>query len=155
MKSEILEQTKNPFFNRENIKMKIISETTPTKEEVKTEIGKDPELTIIQHIRTGFGNQEFLVEAQVYDNKESRDKYEVIPKKIRIQMEKEKKEAEAAEKKRIEEEKAAAEAAKAEEEKAKETPVEENTEETTVKEETGEKPADEKVEEIKEEEKTE
>lgn len=135
MKSEILEKTKNPFFNREEIKMKIISETTPTKEDVKKEIGSDPELTIVQHIKTGFGNQEFLVEAQVYESKEAREKYEVIPKKIRIKMEKERKEAEAAEKKRLEEEKAAAEeAAKAEaeakaaEEEKKEEPTEEKAE---------------------------
>ena len=130
MKSEIIQQKKNPFFCREELVMKVSSEITPTNEELKKEIGKDPELIVIQKIDGNFGKQEFTVEAQVYDSKEAREKYEIIPKKIRIQMEKERKEAEAAEKKRLEEEKAAAEAAKAEAKAAKETPAEEPVEGT-------------------------
>jgi ribosomal protein S24E len=141
MKTEIIKQKKNPFLGREEITIKVYSETTPTKEELKAETGKNPELTIIKRVESNFGRQEYIVEIQVYESAEARAKYEVIPKKIRAKMEKEKKEAEAAEKKRLADEKAAAEAAK---------------EAAKVEAETSKEPAEKAtVEETKEEEKTE
>ena len=129
MKTEIIKQKTNPFMCREEMTLRVLSEITPTKEELKKEVGKDPELTIIKKIEGNFGKQEFIVDVEVYESKEAREKYEIVPKKVKIQMEKERKEAEAAEKKKLEEEKAAEEAARAEEEKVEEASTEEVAEE--------------------------
>ncbi|MBU3923715.1 MAG: hypothetical protein KJ592_02255 [Nanoarchaeota archaeon] len=115
MESQILQQTKNPFLEREEYIIKITNETTPTFDEAKSQIGKDTDLIVIKKINTNFGKKTFEVEAVVYDNKEAKEKIETIPKKVKKKIEAERKVAEEATAKA----KAAEEATKKAEEEAK------------------------------------
>ncbi len=135
MESKIIKQDTNPFLEREEFLIEIMSDVAPTKESVVSELGKDAELTIVRKIHTNFGRQSFLADVVVYTSVEAKDKYTVIPKKVRIKMEIERKEKEAAEKKvKKDEVKAAAEAAEAAKAEA-EAPVEEEKSEAVVSEE--------------------
>ena len=127
MELKIIKQEKNPFLEREEFILEVQNEVAPSLEEVKTELKKDSELTVVKKIHTNFGRQTFKVEAVVDDNTEAKNKVETIPKKTRKKMEADKKSA--AETK-AKEEKAEAEAKKAEAEaKEKEaTPAEESQE---------------------------
>ena len=118
MKLKIIKQEKNPFMEREEFVLEIENEVAPSFEEVKTELKKDLELTVVKKVNTSFGKQTFLVEVVVYDSMDAKNKVEVIPKKIRKKMEADKKAADEAAKR------AEAESKKAGEE-AKEAPTEE------------------------------
>jgi len=113
METKIIKQETNPFLEREEFLIEIVSNVAPTKESVVAELGKDSELTVVRKIHTNFGRQSSLADVVVYDSIEAKEKYTVIPKKIRIKMEAERKEREAAERKAAQEAKAAEEAAKA------------------------------------------
>ncbi len=113
MESKIINQESNPFLDREEFLLEIISESAPTKEEVIIELGKDANLTVIKKIHANFGRCSFIVNVFVYNSKESKDKYMVIPRKIKIKMEKERKEREIEERKKKEAEQKAADEAKA------------------------------------------
>lgn len=144
METKIIEQKKNPFLEREEFTLEITNEVAPSFDEVKAELKKDADLTVVKKVNTNFGRQTFIVEAVVYDNKEAMKKVETIPVKVRKKLEADEKAAvEAAKKAKAAEAKAAADAKAAEEEKVEEAPVEEE-----VKEEAP-------TEEAKEEEKTE
>lgn len=140
MKTKIIKQEKNPFLEREELILEIANKTAPTSDEVKNEIGKDVELTVVKKIRTNFGKQIFMVEAVVYDNIEAKEKIETIPQKVRKKIEADKKTEKEATKKAEEEAKKAKEEAKI---------AEENVEVVE------EEPSEEKVEEPKTEEKIE
>jgi len=152
MELKIVKQEKNPFLEREEFRLEIKNEVAPSFEEVKTELKKDADLTVVKKVHTNFGRQTFIVEAVVYDNKEALKKVETIPQKIRKKMEAdEKATADAA--KKAEAEAKAVEATPAEETPAEETPAEEAT---PVEEAPKEAPKEEAPkEEPKEEEKTE
>lgn len=85
MEIEITEQKENALFNRKEIKAKIKSESTPSKDEVKKIIAEklsSPEDGIrIMYIKGKFGVKEFEVSAHVYDSKEQRDATEKMSKK--------------------------------------------------------------------------
>ena len=127
-KSKIIKQKKNPFLEREELVLEIESDTMPTYEEIKKEIGKNVELVVIKKINTSFGKRIFLADIVIYDNAEAKEKIETIPKKVRKKIEADKKaEIEAARK--------AEEAAKKAEEEAKaaaEVPAEESKPEEKV-----------------------
>lgn len=136
METEIVNQKKNPFMEREEFTLKITNEVAPSFEEVKTELKKDAELTVVKKVNTNFGRQTFIVEAMVYDNAEAMKKVETIPQKVRKKMEADAKAAAeakakaAAEAKKAEAEVKAAEAeAPAEEPATEEAPAEEIKEE--------------------------
>lgn len=76
MNLNILKQNKNPFLNREELQVEIKSEATPSFEEVKSALEKDPELTIIKRIDSNFGTKTFHADVFVYDNKEAKDRVE-------------------------------------------------------------------------------
>ncbi|MFA4960217.1 MAG: hypothetical protein WC548_00990 [Candidatus Pacearchaeota archaeon] len=94
MESKIISQKKNPFLEREEIVIEIENGVTPSYDEVKKIVGKDKELVVIKKVSANFGRYKFIAEVVVYDNKEAKDKIEVVPKKIRKKMEEEKKKAE-------------------------------------------------------------
>ena len=133
METKIINQVKNPFMEREEFTLEITNEVAPSFEEVKVELKKDADLTVVKKVKTNFGRQTFIVEAVVYDNAEAKNKVEVIPQKIRKKMEAERKAAEEAAKKAEAEAKAAEAEAKAAESEA---PAEETTEETKEEEKT-------------------
>ena len=167
MESKIIKQEKNSFLEREEIVLEIKNDVTPTYDEVKTELGRDAELTVIKRINTNFGKRIFNVELVVYDNIEALKKIETIPQKVRKKMEVDKKAKDEAAKKAADEaaKKAADEAKKAEAKVTEEPKVEEAAEEKAeepkteeepkIEEKAEEVPIEEKVEESKEETKTE
>jgi ribosomal protein S24E len=111
MKSEIISDEKNLFFNRNEMTLSIESDTQPNYEDIRKEIGKDENLINIRKIENNFGRKKFTAYVDVYDSVEDKNKIMTIPKKVRKKME-----AEEVEKKKVEE----AEKKKAEEEKARE-----------------------------------
>jgi ribosomal protein S24E len=127
MDAKIINQTKNPFLEREEITIQITNPTTPTYDEVKSAIGKDAALTIIKKINTNFGRQTFTAEAVVYDNAEAKKNIEVIPQKVKKKMEADEKSAAEA---KAKEEAAPAEEPTPEPEAPTEVPTEEPKEET-------------------------
>lgn len=94
MKSKITEQKKNDFLGRTEFMLEIEKESAPTKQEIIAELGKDEKLTVVNKVYSYFGKKTFLANVFVYDNEEMKNKYMIIPKKIRDQMEKDRKEAE-------------------------------------------------------------
>ena len=132
METKIIKQEKNPFLEREEFLLEIKNETTPTFDEVKSEIGKNANLIVVKKVNTNFGRQIFLTEAVVYDSIESKEKIETIPQKVRKKMKADKKAEEESKK-------------KAEEETKK---IEEAKEDTSIKKEAQ---SDNKIEETKEE----
>lgn len=99
MEFKIIKQEKNPFLEREEITLEIKNEITPTADEVKSAIGKDPALTVIKKINTNFGKQTSFAKAVVYNNLKAKNKIETIPKKVRKKIKAEKKAQAEAEKK--------------------------------------------------------
>ena len=100
MKTKIIEEKENPFLQRKEILLEIQSDSTPSKEELKKEMG-DGEV-VVKSIKTKFGEKNFIADIFVYENSEIRKKIEIIPKKIRKKMEEEEKKK-AEEKKKMEE----------------------------------------------------
>jgi ribosomal protein S24E len=135
MEHKIISQQKNPFLQREEIIIEIKDKTTPSAEQIKSALGKDPNLTIVKKINAAFGSQTFTAEIVIYDNQEAKKRIETIPKKVRKKIEADEKAKKEAEKK------AKIEAAKKSEES-------ENKETETKPEEPKEEP---KPEETKEE----
>jgi small subunit ribosomal protein S24e len=143
MKITIQEKKENPLLNRTELKGSIeFNDVTPSNvklaESLAKETKKDINLVVVKSIYTNFGQKLADFEAIVYDNKEAKDKIEMLTKHIKKKMEEDRKAAEEAKateveaKKKAEEEAKAAKEAAAEEKKeepAKETPVEEKTEE--------------------------
>ncbi len=76
MNLKVLKKNKNPFLNREELQVEIKAESTPSFEQVKTALEKDPELTIIKRIDSNFGAKTFHADVLVYDNKEAKDRVE-------------------------------------------------------------------------------
>ncbi len=140
MESKIIQEKKNPFLSREEITLEIKNDVAPSFEDVKTQIGKDADLTVVKKINTNFGRHTFIAEAVIYDNTEAKEKIETIPKKVRKKMEADKKAAEETAKKEAEAAAKAAEEAKAAEAEAKAAEAETPTEEPAP-EETKEEPA--------------
>jgi len=91
METKIISQEKNPFLEREEIKLFVKADSTPRIDEIKKEIGKDAGLIVVNRVNSNFGKQEFFVDLFVYDNLEAKEKIEVIPKKVRKKMAEEKK----------------------------------------------------------------
>ena len=119
MKTTIISQEKNPFLEREEFMIKVEAESTPTEAQIIEDLGKDANLTVVRGIRTNFGVQSFIADVVVYDSEEAKEKYVVLPQKVKKKMAEEKKAKEAEEKKKKAEEEAAAieaEKAKAEQE---------------------------------------
>jgi len=131
MELKIVKQEKNPFLEREELTLEITNKVAPSLEEVKTELKKDPELTVVKKVNTNFGRQTFIVEAVVYDNKEAKNKVETVPQKIRKKIEADEKAADKAAKKTEAEAKAAPaeEPAPEAETPEEEAPIEETKEE--------------------------
>ena len=132
MEHKIIKQEKNPFLEREEIVMEVVSDVAPNSGEVKEMVGKDVDLTVVKNIQGNFGRKVFVVDVVVYDNAEAKKKIETIPKKVRKKIEADRKAEADAKKKAEDEAKKAEEEAKASEEvKVEETdaPVEEVKEE--------------------------
>lgn len=92
MKSKIIDQKKNNYFGREEFLLEIVNDFTPTKKEIIDEIGKPENLTVINRIKSSFGEKKFIANVFVYNNESMKNKHTTVPKKIRMEMEKKEKE---------------------------------------------------------------
>ena len=113
MKSKIIEQRRNDFLGRDEFVLEIKNDFTPNKSEIVKDLGKDENLTVINKINSYFGKSIFVADIFVYDDIEKKEKFMIVPKKIRDKIKKEKLEEE---KKIKEKAKAAKEAEKNKEE---------------------------------------
>ena len=103
MEMQTLNSHRNLFLNREEIVLEIISNTSPSFDDVKKAVGKDENLTVVKKISSNFGRKKFIAEVFVYGSKESKDRIETLPRKERDKIKEEKKvAAEAARKARAE-----------------------------------------------------
>ena len=70
MDVEILERRENPLLEREEIKVRIKSDKTPSRKEAKelitVKLGSSPELTLIRSIKNRAGTRIFDVDVVVY-----------------------------------------------------------------------------------------
>jgi len=125
---EIIEQKQNKLLHRLEVEAKIQADITPSNKEVAKmlgeKLGKAEENVVVEHIKGQFGSHEFHIFAKVYDDVESKDKYEVVSKKERKKIAEEKKKAEE-EAKKVKEEAKKVEESPVEEEKKEEAVVEE------------------------------
>jgi len=116
----VLEEKNNPVMHRKEFIVEIEAEKVPSKIEaikIISEQSKKPEENIIiERIDTNFGSKKFKINALVYEDSKSKEKYTIITRKERKKRIEEAKKLEE-EKKKAEEE-AKAEAKKLEEENA-------------------------------------
>ena len=141
MESKIISQEKNPFMQREEIKLEIKSESAPSFEEVKKAVGKDENLIVVKRVNSNFGTSVFTADVVVYDSVEAKKSVEMVPQKVRKKL------AEEAKQKADAEAKAKAEEAKKAEAEKAAAPVEEATPEAPTEEtKIAEAPAEAKTE---------
>lgn len=76
----IIKQDKNPFLHREEILFEIQSQSAPSFEQVKQQLGKDEKLTVIKKISNNFGSHKFLVQAFVYESEAKKQELEKLPR---------------------------------------------------------------------------
>jgi len=98
MKIEIKEKKENKLVGRVEVEGKIIFEgATPSKdvlkERIAVELKEDKELIVVKEIFTKYSYQEAKFLVFVYENKEIKDKMEVMTKHLRKKAEEEKKKA--------------------------------------------------------------
>ncbi len=80
-----IEQKQNPLLFREEIKILIEAEKTPSYTEasslISEKFNKDQEVIVIKKVKSKFGRNTFLITAFVYNSKEDKDKIERAAKK--------------------------------------------------------------------------
>lgn len=86
MEMKIIKQQKNPFLHREEYSLQIKAPKTPSFADVKKELAKDEELTVVKKVEGNFGRDIFNVEAFVYNSKENKNKIEKISRKQRRKL---------------------------------------------------------------------
>ena len=96
MKITIQEKKENPLLNRTELKGGIeFNDITPSNvklaESLAKETKKDINLVVVKSIYTHFGQKLADFEAIVYDNKEAKDKIEMLTKHIKKKMEEDRK----------------------------------------------------------------
>lgn len=95
MKTEILEQKNNPLMKREEIKLLVFEEKTPSfseaEEIIALKFNKPQENIEIQKIKGKFGRKSFLISAFIYNDIELKKK--LSAKKSKGEKTEEKKEA--------------------------------------------------------------
>jgi len=78
MESRILEQKENKFFNRKEVKIILEAGKNPGFEDAATAVAEqlkaDKENIFVKKIKGKFGRDTFLISAEIYKNKEDRDK---------------------------------------------------------------------------------
>ena len=87
MKIQIIEEKKNPLFNRKEVILEIESEITPSNNEAEKIISEKfnaPSETFkIKKIYGKFGSKVFKINANIYPSKEEKENTEAKPKKIK------------------------------------------------------------------------
>jgi len=77
MERQLIERKENPFFKREEIKIIVEAEKNPSfseaEEAVASELKVEKEKILIRKIKGKFGRNTFLIEAEIYKNKEDKE----------------------------------------------------------------------------------
>ena len=85
MKIEIINEKKNPMFNRKEIILEVESEITPSHIEAEKIVAEKfkttPEFLKIKKIHGNFGSKTFIIEANIYSSKEEKENIEAKSKK--------------------------------------------------------------------------
>lgn len=78
----ILEDNKNLFLFRRELKIALNLDNSPKTEDILKQLSEHfkslEENIVIDRIKGGFGAREFLVDAKIYDNKEKKDNIERV-----------------------------------------------------------------------------
>ncbi len=118
---QVLENKKNMLLNREELVATIQSEKTPSKIEIlkiiANQLKKHEDQIVVEKIEGNFGNHEFLIKAKIYDDVKTKDKYEVVPRKVKKKRAEEAKKLEDEKKKKADEDAKLKEQSKSEEAK--------------------------------------
>ncbi len=76
----ILNQKKNPLFDRQEVEISAVMEVSPKIKEAEELVGKEfsanPENVKIKKIKGRFGSTSFIITANIYSSKEEKDKVE-------------------------------------------------------------------------------
>ena len=74
MELQIIKDKTNPLLKRREVSLKIQNKGTPSRTEVKNKLAalanSKPELIVVEHLDTTFGNQEVLGAASIYETEE-------------------------------------------------------------------------------------
>jgi ribosomal protein S24E len=80
----ILKEIKNDLFKRREVKIILPSEKTPSYAEVSKllseKFNSTEECIVVNKVQGRFGAKTFLIEANIYDSKEDKEKTERKPK---------------------------------------------------------------------------
>ena len=94
MKTEIIDEKKNPLFSRKEIILEIESEITPSHAEAEKIVSEkfktSSEAFKIKKIYGNFGSKIFKISANIYPSKEEKENTEPKPKKDKKAEEKSK-----------------------------------------------------------------
>lgn len=84
MAMKILEDIKNPLYQRREIKGIISSDKNPsiadTSKELSEQFKTGEDAIVISQIKGGFGTNKFRITVRIYDSKEARESAEPAPK---------------------------------------------------------------------------
>ncbi|HRZ85530.1 MAG TPA: hypothetical protein P5277_02000 [Candidatus Paceibacterota bacterium] len=87
---QIIQEKNNSLLNRKEIQASIESVATPSKKEIIKLIGnhfkKDENCVVIETIKAGFGTKNAVINVKVYDNVESKIKFETLSKKQKAKI---------------------------------------------------------------------
>lgn len=87
MKIQIIDEKKNPLFDRKEVILEVESEITPSHSEAEKIISekfKAPSETFkIKKIHGKFGSKVFQINANIYSSKEEKENIEAKPKKAK------------------------------------------------------------------------
>ena len=85
MKIQIINEKKNPIFNRKEIILEVESEIVPSHIEAEKIVSEKfktaPESLKIKKIHGKFGSKFFQISANIYSSKEEKENIEAKPKK--------------------------------------------------------------------------
>jgi len=84
MKDEILEHIKNPLLKREEVKLIVTADKTPTfldaAKIISDKFKKNEENIAVKNVKGKFGHETFLIAAHLYNSREDKEKIEPKPK---------------------------------------------------------------------------
>lgn len=85
MDAKIINEKKNPLFNRKEIILEVESEITPNHIEAEKIVSEKfkaaPETVKIKKILGKFGSKNFKISANIYSSREEKESIEAKPKK--------------------------------------------------------------------------
>ena len=95
---QIIQEKNNLLLKRKEVEATVDSAATPSKTEIAKLVGehfkKDENCIVVDEVKTSFGTKQALIKAKVYDNIESKNKFETVSRKQKAKIAEEAKKAE-------------------------------------------------------------